>query len=690
MSKHIIVYDFETYWESKSYTLSKMSAIDYVRDPRFYAQLMAVSVDGKEPIVVEHEQIPACLDMMGLDNPNNILIGHNASGFDNLILSEVYGRKPACLLTDTMHLARWSGASRVCSEHLATLSEYFGVGVKGTGTVTSDGKRTKDDFSLSDWESFKEYCKQDVRLTFKIAMKMLPFMTKTALLFSSLTCKMATDPAFCINTSILQDYLQVLKEKEQNAKQSLMQILNLDNDVDFLKQIRSAKKFEALLRLLNVNVPMKLSEKRTASARKALEKDAQNVIGERRKQIEAKLADPTSYEVWVPALSKQDLEFIALQDHPDARVRELVKLRLDNNSSVPVTRTQALIHMGEYKKPVPILLKCFYAHTSRYGAGNAEGKSDSLNWQNFSKHQASMKPIRKSIVTPDGYAVVACDSSQVEARCVAYEAQQTDLLEQFAEHRDPYAELAAKFGVPYTAQEIHDGAKSGNAELKVLRNAAKRAVLSGGYGAGSQKYADSIWKDGAHLADDKDEHDAKAKPLHKIYRQSNPNIVAFWRTCSNVLNAMIAGESGTFGGPKNDLFTFGLMDMPNGDKIPSIKLPTGYILRYPNLRYEEDTIYYDRILGKNIIPTKIYGGALTENLTQSLAFQILIEQAVMMVNNGLKIHCNIHDSFATVVPEDKVDEIKELMLKCMRTVPAWVEGLPLDAEAEVAHDFTIV
>lgn len=640
----IIVYDYETYW-SKDYTLSKMSAIDYVRDPRFYAQLLAISVDGKPAVVFEHGDIPAVLARMRLNEPDTILIGHNSSGFDNLITSEVYGIKPTCVMLDTIHMARWAGLSRVCGESLHDMCAYLGIGEKTQGTAISMGKREKTEFLSSDWEAFRKYCMADVDLTVQLTQKLLPFMTRTAIRFSSITCRMATDPAFVVDVDALTVYLEELNRQEAEARSTLAKILGVD-DVDFLKSIRSAARFEGMLRLLNVDVPMKLSAKKTATKKKNLEEACRNLTGVRRDQAEAMLADPSSYEVFTPALSKQDFEFLALQDHPDPYVRELVRLRLDHNSSMPMSRTKALIHMGQYNKPVPVMLKCFYAHTSRYGAGTAEGKSDSLNWQNFSKHKANMKPIRKGILVPDGHVVVACDSSQIEARCVAYEAQQTDLLEQFAEHRDPYAELAAKFSPELTAQEIHDGAKAGDPELKKLRNAAKRGVLSGGYSASAGKYADSLWRDGVHLAEDKAEHDKLAKPYHTIYRNSNLCICAFWKTCKAVLDAMLLGQSGTFGGPDNKLFAFGLMPMPDGTKIPSVSLPSGFMLRYPNLRYEEESVVYDRRLGKNIVPTRIYGGALTENC--------VAEGTMVLTDSGWKpiqdVSCDdlVHDGIEFV------------------------------------------
>ena len=693
--KNYCVIDYESYWASKDYTLSKMSAIDYVRDPRFYAQMMGVSVNGGAPVVFEHDDIPAALQAMQLDKLDTLLIGHNSSGFDNLILSEVYGIHPA-FMTDTMHLMRWTGVSRVIRENLASMTHWFGTGEKRAGTVISDGKRTKEDFTHEEWEDFKRYCAEDVAQTTACFERMLPFMTKDSILFSSLTCRMATEPCFVVDPEPLRAYIEDLKRREAETFAKLKTIFKFREDVDFLKHIRSAAKFENLLRMVGCEPPMKISPKQTAAARKKWEAKLAVAPAASKSTIEGVLANEENYAVYTPALAKGDLEFLELLEHPNPYVRLLVSIRLEHNSSVAMSRAQNLLRMAEYGKPMPILLKCYYAHTSRYGAGAVDSKSDGIQVQNIPKHNKSMKPLRQSIKAPSGYRVVACDSSQIEARVLAYEAQNVELLEHFRHGRDPYAEMASKFGYNMTAQEIHDGAKSGDKLAKMLRQVGKKLILSCGYGTSATKLSDTLLRENVPLDENKEEHKAIVTRLHKIYRDSNVSIVKFWKQCDTVIREMIAGHDGMFGGPNNDLFKYGMFSIPGGkEKYPGIELPTGYILRYPNLRIEYDdrgksSYFYDRPLGKNMVKTRCYGCSCVENLTQSLAFQILMYQAVRMSEKGIPIHCNIHDSFAAVVPDHCVDSVKETMLACMKEVPAWVEGLPLDAEAEVAEDFTIV
>lgn len=315
--------------------------------------------------------------------------------------------------------------------------------------------------------------------------------------------------------------------------------------------------------------------------------------------------------------------------------------------------------------------------------------------QNIPKHRKDLRPLRQGIVAPAGYKVVACDSSQIEARVLAYIAGEYELLAQFREGRDPYAELAAKFGYGKNAQEVHDGAKAGDALCKTLRQAAKRLVLSCGYGTGASKLADTLIRDRAMLSQDRAQHRQKARELHQLYRANNQNIVALWARRQKVIEHMVQGGEGWYGGPNNNLFHYGTMPVCGREAVPSIVLPSGFVLRYPNLRMEYNggthaEFYYDRPMGKNMVATKTYGGSGVENDTQSLAFQILMYQAVRMSAAGIPLAVNIHDSFAAVVPEAEAESVAQRMIMFMSETPPWVEGLPLAAEAEIADDFTVV
>lgn len=691
----LVVIDFETYWDSKTYTLSKMGPIEYVRNEKFTPQLCAFTLSNGsccvDCSVVEHERLRTTFE--NLDTHDVAWCGHNMHGFDSLILSEFFDFHPQKIY-DTIAMMRWTGLSRVCRESHAALTEFLGNGNKAAGTVVSDHKQWPDDFTPEERAFFIQYCKDDAGQCYQNAQAMLPYMTPDALRFMSITARMATEPSFVLDEDLLLEYLSDLDAAADKARQELMAMFSFQTNADMLAALRSADKFASMLRSLGIEPPLKESAAKTKTKREKL-------------QLAADAGRPGAAEelenmqpVMTYAFSKTDVDFVLMQDHPDPRVALLVRTRLQLNSSIDRSRAETLLKFARMHKPLPIMLGAWLAHTGRYSAGasaDAGTKTDKLQFQNLSKRDPSKRKLRQAIKVPKGKVVVACDSSQIEARGLAFVANEVGLLTQFREGRDPYSELAETiFGVPW--QDIKAGAKSGDKQMKMYRNTGKTGILSCGYGVGHHKYSNTLLRQGIHLHEDLDRHHELARYAHGIYRAAHPNIVAFWKTAENVLEAMLRGESGTFGGPNNDIYTFGIMPVgPRTDLcVPSVRFPSGYILRYPGLRAERNDrgkwqFVYDTYKGASKIPTHIYGGAFTNNLVQGLSFvDVIMYQGCRMDEAGIKLACNIHDAWASVVPEEQGEYVKQQMLHYMSIVPPALNGLPVACEAEIGTTFEIV
>ena len=691
----LVVIDFETYWDSKTYTLSKMGPIEYVRNEKFTPQLCAFTLSNGsccvDCSVVEHERLRTTFE--NLDTHDVAWCGHNMHGFDSLILSEFFDFHPQKIY-DTIAMMRWTGLSRVCRESHAALTEFLGNGNKAAGTVVSDHKQWPDDFTPEERAFFIQYCKDDAGQCYQNAQAMLPYMTPDALRFMSITARMATEPSFVLDEDLLLEYLSDLDAAADKARQELMAMFSFQTNADMLAALRSADKFADMLRSLGIEPPLKESAAKTKTKREKL-------------QLAADAGRPGAAEelenmqpVMTYAFSKTDVDFVLMQDHPDPRVALLVRTRLQLNSSIDRSRAETLLKFARMHKPLPIMLGAWLAHTGRYSAGasaDAGTKTDKLQFQNLSKRDPSKRKLRQAIKVPKGKVVVACDSSQIEARGLAFVANEVGLLTQFREGRDPYSELAETiFGVPW--QDIKAGAKSGDKKMKMYRNTGKTGILSCGYGVGHHKYSNTLLRQGIHLHEDLDRHHELARYAHGIYRAAHPNIVAFWKTAENVLEAMLRGESGTFGGPNNDIYTFGIMPVgPRTDLcVPSVRFPSGYILRYPGLRAERNDrgkwqFVYDTYKGASKIPTHIYGGAFTNNLVQGLSFvDVIMYQGCRMDEAGIKLACNIHDAWASVVPEEQGEYVKQQMLHYMSMVPPALNGLPVACEAEIGTTFEIV
>ena len=829
----IVVLDFETYWNSKDYTLSKIGPISYIRDSRFSAQLMSYIVTDASTMtydrvrVAEHDNIPAVLAALKLDAPDVVTVAHNGNGFDFLILSEIYHVVPRIAI-DTMCMERWTGVSRIQNESLKSMAKFFQCGEKVEGTVISDGRKWPDDFTPDERTAFIQYCRNDTEQCFLSFKAMLPFMTADALLFSSITAKMACNPVLRLDDDMLTAYLNELSDKVTKARNDINRMFMFKSDEDFLKAIRSSASFVKMLELLGRKPPMKYSVAKSETKRKKLEAEGKTNLSEE------------GYAVYTPALAKSDLDFVAMASDADERVALLVRTRLENNSSIQRSRAETFHALAKSGRPMPVMLNAFKAHTSRYTAGNSEGSSDRLNLQNLSKRDPSQLTLRKAVQAPEGMALVACDSSQIEARILAYVANETELVDAFRRGADPYADLAEKiFQIP--SEKIHKGAKSGDKKLKAYRNVGKTGILSClagdtevltnngwkpivtvskddklwdgvqwvahqglvcngekntidvdgvrmtpdhmvlsgssweqasvcvqtrsylnralrtgaalletwrstigdggdtyadapsveprlknselvydllnagpnhrftirtkhgalvvhncGYGVSWRKYADTLLRQGVRLSSDIDQHYEMAHHAHNVYRASNTNIVAFWDTCQTVIKAMYLGYSGEFGGPNDNIFNYGVAHIcGKGDNVPTIIGPNKYTLRYFKLSCEvseknnREEYYYTRVKGKSELKTKIYGGALAENLCQYLAFALLQWQACRMTEQGIRLIANIHDSFLAICPEDEAEHTKSVMESCMSSVPDWLGDFPVACEAEIGKDYCI-
>lgn len=684
----LVALDFESFFSTKDgYTLTKMGPISYIRDSRFSAQLMSYIVTDASTMtydrvrVAEHDNIPAVLAALKLDAPDVVTVAHNGNGFDFLILSEIYHVVPRIAI-DTMCMERWTGVSRIQNESLKSMAKFFQCGEKVEGTVISDGRNWPEDFTPDERTAFIQYCRNDTEQCFLSFKAMLPFMTADALLFSSITAKMACNPVLRLDDDMLTAYLNELSDKVTKARNDINKMFMFKSDEDFLKAIRSSASFVKMLELLGRKPPMKYSVAKSETKRKKLEAEGKTNLSEE------------DYAVYTPALAKSDLDFVAMASDADERVALLVRTRLENNSSIQRSRAETFHALAKSGRPMPVMLNAFKAHTSRYTAGNSEGSSDKLNLQNLSKRDPSQLTLRKAVQAPDGMALVACDSSQIEARILAYVANETELVDAFRRGADPYADLAEKiFQIP--SEKIHKGAKSGDKKLKAYRNVGKVGILSAGYGVGWRKYADTLLRQGVRLSSDIDQHYEMAHHAHNVYRASNPNIVAFWDTCQTVIKALYLGYSGEFGGPNDNIFQYSVAPICGRDDVPTIIGPNKYTLRYFKLSCEvseknnREEYYYTRVKGKSELKTKIYGGALAENLCQYLAFALLQWQACRMTEQGIRLIANIHDSFLAICPEDEAEHTKSVMESCMSSVPDWLGDFPVACEAEIGKDYCI-
>lgn len=600
---NILTLDFETFY-STEFSLSKITTEEYVRSPEFEVIGVSVQVDDAEPVWFSGGMVETEHFLKQYDWSNSFALAHNAM-FDGAIMSWLFNIRPKGWL-DTLSMARALHGTEVGGS-LKVLAEHYELGVKGTEVNDAKGFR-RADFTPEHLASYGEYCRNDVALTYKLFNCMAAKFPLSELRLIDLTLRMFIDPVLELDENVLRKHLDDVKAK----KEALLVKASSDRDV-----LMSNPKFADLLRLYGVEPPMKVS--------------------------------PTTGKQTY-AFAKNDEAFKELADHPNPEVQALVAARLGTKSTLEETRTERFIGISERGR-LPVPLRYYAAHTGRWGG------DDKLNLQNLPRSS----PLKKAIIAPAGHVMIDSDSSQIEARTLAWLAGQDDLVEAFDRGEDVYKIMASAIYSKPTDKITKDE-----------RFVGKTTILGAGYGMGAAKFRAQLKNFGVVIEED------EAKHIIDTYRRTYPKIQELWKTANNILGAVIGDQSAVLG--RNDILKV--------EGVKGILLPNGLHIKYPNLRWQETEqdgqlklqYVYDTKKGKATVPNHIYGGKVVENVCQALA-RIVIGEQMLLINKRYRPVMTVHDAIACVVPESEADIGISYVETCMRTRPKWAPELPLNCEA---------
>lgn len=592
--------DFETYYD-KAFSLSKMTTEEYVRSPQFEVIGVSVCEDGGAPewFTGTKENTKVWLDSFSLQD--SMVVAHKAA-FDMAILSWVFNIQPKAIV-DTLSMARAIHGTEVGGS-LEKLADHYGVGVKGKEVLAAIGKH-RIDFTPEEMAQYGGYCKNDVALTLAIFHKMLPEFPVSELKLIDLTIRMFTEPTLVLDKTLLGFHLRDVRE----TKESLLSKAMVDKEM-----LTSNEKFAEMLRNCNVEPPRKISP-------------------------------TTGKETW--AFAKSDEAFKALLEHDNIVVQLLVAARLGTKSTLEETRTERFMGIAD-RGFLPIPLRYYAAHTGRWGG------DDKVNLQNLPRGSK----LKYAIKAPDGWKMIDSDSSQIEARVLAWLAEQNDLVDAFERREDVYKKMAAAI---YDKEEADI--------TKDERFVGKTTILGAGYGMGAAKFMAQLKTFGVELSEE------ECQRIIKVYRETYEWIPTLWRRAGDMLDVILKDQYAEFG-------RGGLLKV-EGKK--GIRLPNGLYIKYPNLRKvrndDNKTEYvYDTKKGRATIPNRIYGGKVVENICQALA-RIAIGEQMLQVAKKYKVVMTVHDAIACIVPDEEVETGLEYVEMCMRMRPKWALELPLNCEA---------
>jgi DNA polymerase len=617
---NLITIDFETYYDQK-YSLTKISTEEYVRHDKYETIGFAYKINDERCVWVTgtNEHIQKVLDTLPWDD--SLVLAHNTM-FDGAILSWRYGIKPKGWL-DTMSMGRaLHGVDQSVS--LASMAVRYGVGEKGTEVMNAVGVG-REFFSPDALAKYGAYCRNDVELTYNIFQHMmLSGFPKGELKLIDLTLSMFIHPVLRLDTEALKAHLvDTVAQKKAHLVSALQAVGKQDLAVKHIlgdeetqaevrKTLMSNVQFATMLKGLDVEAPTKIS--------------------------------PTTGKLTL-ALAKNDEAFKELLEHEDPRVQALCAARIGTKSTLEETRTQRFMDISK-RGAFPVPLRYYAAHTGRWGG------TDSVNLQNLPSRGANAGKLKKAILAPEGYVFIDADSAQIEARTLAWESGQDDLVEAFAKGEDVYKIMAT--------------AIYGKSEAEITKDerfVGKTTILGAGYGMGGAKFQAQLKTFGAEMSTD------ECSRIISVYRDRYAKVPLLWRESQEALRCMMRGMTMKLG--KDGLLTV-------NDK--GILLPNGLHIYYNGLAevIENDKRQFTYQTRNG--PNKIYGGKVVENFTQAIARCIIGDQ-MLKIAKRYKVVLTVHDAIGIVARQEEADEARAYVESCMRWVPSWAEGLPVNCES---------
>ena len=266
--------------------------------------------------------------------------------------------------------------------------------------------------------------------------------------------------------------------------------------------------------------------------------------------------------------------------------------------------------------------------------------------------------IRTAFIPRPGYKFIVSDFSAIEARVLAWLADEAWRIDVFNTHGKIYEASAEQmFHLPAGSVKKGDP----------MRQKGKIAELALGYGgaAGALRSMGAL---------EMGLEEKELKPLVNSWRAANPHITDFWWNTDRAVRKLLITKA-----PQK--LPHGMLLRKEGP-LMRLRLPSGRELSYvkPKLDHD-DNITYEGIIQERGGWGKIetYGPKVVENIVQATARDCLAEAIRKLEGLGIPIVFHVHDEVICEVPE-KVYNVKDVA-DLMGQPIDWAPGLPLKADA---------
>ncbi len=631
--------DIETY---SSVDLTKSGVYAYAAAPDFRILLFGYAFDDAPVQIVDFEndeRLPFEVEK-ALEDPRIIKTAFNANFERTCIAAGLHmDCKPEQWSCSAVHarylglpptlagVAKELGLAEQKDSRGSALIRYFCCPCKPTkangGRIRNLPKHAPDK-----WETFKEYCAQDVVVEREIRRKLSRFPLPESEQKLWEYDQRINDRGVRVDTQLVENAIKISEEHTKRLKEEAVKITHLENP-------NSVAQLKAWI------------ETRTGIYPDSLDKSAVKNLLEKTEDPAVKKTLEIRQELGKTSVSKYE----AMQRSvcPDGRIRG-------------VTQFYGGSRTGRWAGRLVQLQNLPQNHLKDLGVARRfakDGDKESLDILFGNIPGTLSELIRTALIPSEGCRFIVSDFSAIEARVIAWMAGEEWRLEVFRTHGKIYEASAAQmFHVP--VEQIKKG--------DPLRQKGKIAELALGYG-GSVGAMMSMGALQMGLAEE------ELQPIVDSWRKANPAICKLWHDAN--IAAIKAVEKDIPTRIQHEV----LFRKEAG--ILFVTLPSGRKLAYvrPQIaenRFGGKSITYMGIKEGRWTRLETFGGKLVENIIQAIARDCLAVSMIRLEDAGYEINFHVHDEVVLDVPTKKgsVEEVAEIMGRPI----SWAPGLPLRAD----------
>lgn len=636
--------DIETYSEAD---IAKCGSFRYIDDPSFEILLFAYSFDGMPSVdidlTIKGTQIPPDV-MEAMFSPEFIKTGWN-NAFERYALRKHTGRYlPPEQWEDTMVLAAQCGLplslAGACEalnmgedkgkmKEGKALIQYFCCPCKPT---KKNGMRTRNlpEHNPEKWQTFRAYCRRDVDSEGDIRKTLLRYRPNPT--EHKLWCLDAKINEKGIRCDITLAEAAICMDEENKARliEEAVALTGMENP-NSVAQIKDWLQEQEGVEVASLN------KKAVADVMAQLTQDNTRRFMDLRKEI-AK-SSVSKYNAMTRSAG------------PDSHVRGCFQFYGANRTGRWAGRLVQLQNLPQ--NHIPDL------ELARSLVRSSDAEAVDLLYDSISDTLSQL--IRTAFIPEEGHRFIVSDFSAIEARVIAWFADEKWRLEVFENGGDIYCQSASQmFKVPVEkhGQNAH------------LRQKGKVAELACGYGGGVNALV-------AFGADKMGMTDEEMAETVAMWRDASPKICQLWKSIENAAIKAITRKTSSVSSLGNVRF-----DYENG--ILWMNLPSGRRIAYWDCQYApskwkrgQKAISYMGVDQKTKKWSRVetWGGKLVENLVQATARDCLRDKMLALDEAGFDIRMHVHDEIVVTEPVD--GKTLEQMNAIMNAPLPWAPGLPL-------------